>query len=134
MLPQPLISPCGLGEHSIDDEVVTRASVDRILMDPLFNSQFQYDFAILTLTQEVTFSSQVSPICLPADLNKDYSGQVATATGWGLLEDTYTYIDYYLYTSSMETSTLQDVNVTVITNQDCQTEYEYIGLSSDIGE
>ena len=124
-----------LGEHSIDDEVVTRASVDSILIDPLFNSQLQYDFAILTLTQEATFSSQVSPICLPADLSKDYSGQVATATGWGIQDYTSTYIDYYTYyTSATEASTLQEANVTVITNQHCQSEYEYIGFSSDIGE
>ena len=95
-----------LGEHTIDDEIVTRASVDSILIDPFFNSQYQYDFAILTLTQEVTFTSQVSPICLPADLNKDYSGQMATATGWGLLDYISVYIDYTQYSVKQKPSTL----------------------------
>ena len=43
-----------------------------------------YDLAVVTLDQPVTFSDKVYPICLP-DFGTDFSGKIATATGWGTL-------------------------------------------------
>ena len=107
-----------LGEHRIDDDIVTRATVGNILLDPLHYSNsthnLKYNFAILTLTYEITLSPQVSPICLPRDPAQDYAGQLATATGWGWLD----YDD-----PSSSPPTLQEVNVTVNTHEECQNAY-----------
>ena len=107
-----------LGEHRIDDNIVTRASVGNILIDPLHYSNsthtLKYNFAILTLTTEVNLTPQVFPICLPRDPEQDYAGQLATATGWGWLD----YDD-----PSSSPPTLQEVNVTVNTHEECQNAY-----------
>ena len=42
------------------------------------------DFAIIQLSSPVTFSSTVSPICLPST-SDNYENTVATVTGWGTL-------------------------------------------------
>ena len=59
-----------------------------------------YDIGILVLTSPLVFSSTVAPICLPAPVSPSpqvssasinaegfskYTGQVATASGWGWL-------------------------------------------------
>ena len=119
-----------LGGHRVGDQVgVTRASVASILPHPEFNfnsGPYQYDFSLMTLAQPVNFSMTVSPACLPWDVSKDYAGQVATVTGWGLVD----YIDY------TDTSTLQEVEVTVNTDEDCEEAYSKndYGFTIDIGE
>ena len=42
------------------------------------------DFAIIKLASPVSFSDQVSPICLPS-ASTNYDNVVATVTGWGTL-------------------------------------------------
>ena len=58
--------------------------------------------------------SNIRPLCLPVDANKDYAGATATVTGWGTLE---------FFGSSPEK--LQEVNVTVLSNSDCRTSTAY---------
>ena len=45
------------------------------------------DFVILRLDQPVEFSRTASPICLPPDPTKTFSGEIATSIGWGVTED-----------------------------------------------
>ena len=56
----------------------------------------------------VTFSDKIAPACLPWNVEEKYDGQVATVTGWGRLEDGY------------KAETLQEANVTVVSNLDCK--------------
>ena len=60
----------------------------------------------------LTFSTTVAPICLPASTQSLYTGQVATVTGWG---DTGA--------DGSPASTLQEVDVTVMSNEECNVYY-----------
>ena len=58
-------------------------------------------------------------MCLPSlpsdSWYPDYAGQVATVTGWGNTAS-----------AGAASNTLQEVNVTVISNQDCSEAYDQI--------
>ena len=82
-------------------------------------SSLNYDISILTLGSLLTFSSTVSPVCLPSlpsdSWYPDYAGQVATVTGWGNTAS-----------GGSPSNTLQEVLVTVISNEDCSKAYDLI--------
>ena len=106
------------GGQQDDEDSVTRANVSSILYDPrfdpdsqLFSSNVQYDLAILTLSEEVTFT----PACLPDNISETYAGQAAN------VHERYPNI-------------LQAVNVTITTNEDCLDAFKEEGKSSQIGE
>ena len=74
---------------------------------PMFNHD--NDYAILRLSKAVDFTSEVTPACLPADVESTYEGQRATVTGWGRFGDG----------SGKSSTSLQEVEVTVTTNAEC---------------
>ena len=74
-----------------------------------------YDFSILTLAAPITFSSVAAPVCLPASASSLYTGQVATVTGWGTTS----------FGGSLS-STLLEVDVTVVSNGQCSNSYSGI--------
>ena len=95
-----------LGGHNVEDSTKTTVRVDDITIDPKYSGgrPYNYDFAILTLTEEIQFSRTVSPACLPSDITELYTGQVATVTGWGWHDN-----------PTLElASKLQEVDVTVL--------------------
>ena len=84
-----------------------------IRIHPRYNNEnADFDFSILFLTLPLTFSSKVAPICLPASTQFLYTGQVATVTGWG---DTGA--------DGSPASGLQEVEVTVMSNEECNVYY-----------
>ena len=102
-----------------DDSSVTRANVSSILNDPrfdpdslLFSSNIQYDLAILTLSEEVPFT----PACLPGKISETYADQMATVN------------ERYIILNNL----LQEVNVTITTNEDCLDAFKDDGGSSQI--
>ena len=102
-----------LGEHSIADSVYNRVDVAEIINHPDWNSQrIDNDYAILRLAKPVKFNKKVAPACLPADTAATYAGVVATVTGWGRL----------IHEGNQPT-TLQEVDVTVTTNAECDSAY-----------
>ena len=103
-----------VGEHNIDDDDFERLEISKIVIDLDWNREtLTNDFAILTLAEPLSFSAEVSPVCLPWDTTKQYTGEVATTTGWGILS------------SSKENtpSVLQEVDLTILSNGDCKKEY-----------
>ena len=101
------------------DDSVTRANVSSILNDPrfdpdslLFSSNIQYDLAILTLSEEVPFT----PACLPGKISETYADQMATVN------------ERYIILNNL----LQEVNVTITTNEDCLDAFKDDGGSSQI--
>ena len=121
-----------VGEHNIDDDDFERLAISKIVVDPLWNPALYErgsdseelpanDFAILTLAEPLSFSAEVSPVCLPWDTAKDYSGEVATTAGWGLKRDG---------DQLQRPAVLQEVDLTVLSNNVCQQE----PLSKDITE
>ena len=96
-----------LGEHKIDDSQFNRVAISAITDHPGYNSgTLDSDFSILTLAEPVTFSTSISPACLPASTSQDYAGQVATVSGWGTLSS-----------GGNQPTVLNDVDVTIQTNQ-----------------
>ena len=106
-----------VGEHDITDSVTDRRAIAAITAHPNFDFQKkEFDFAILTLVSPLTFTTAVAPICLPSsvvslnpDVYSDYSGQVATVTGWG---DTSA--------DDSVSDTLQEVDVKIMSNDNCK--------------
>jgi len=104
-----------LGEHDTTNQV----EADTVVMDVkeiIIHGKYDpknyfYDFALLKLTSKINFKSHphIRPICLPAFSYKDYSGYVATATGWG-------------HTSSGGSNSphLLEVDLTVSTPTECR--------------
>merc|ERR1719153_1434007 len=57
-----------LGEHNIADSVFNRVDVAEIINHPDYDGRTtDNDYAILRLSQAVTFTNEVAPACLPAD-------------------------------------------------------------------
>merc|ERR1719295_530940 len=102
-----------LGEHRINDNSFDRATISAITDHPGYNSgTLDNDFSILTLSEPVAFSGSVAPACLPADPSMDFSGALATVTGWGTLQS-----------GGNQPEVLNEVQVTVQTNDQCNSAY-----------
>ena len=102
-----------IGEHDTSDSIVDRRDVMKITNHPKYeNEDGHYDVGILFLSSTITFSSTIAPICLPTSTQSLYTGQVATVTGWG---DTGA--------DGSPASTLQEVEVTVMSNEECNIYY-----------
>jgi len=69
------------------------------------------DFSIITIHSSV-HPLFLMPVCLPADTNKKYAGQLATATGWGQLCE-----------RCDVSKVLMEVDITVTTNEVCKNKY-----------
>ena len=75
-----------VGEHNIGDRWADRRAVSRILQHPRYRVKaphLHYDFSIVTLARPITFSHTMSPICLPASAQSQYTDEIATVSGWG---------------------------------------------------
>ena len=102
-----------VGAHDTTDSEVDRRDVSTIRTHQQYiNSQGQYDAAVLLLSSALTFTSSVAPVCLPGSVQSLYTGQIATVTGWGLTG-----------ASGDSSPTLQEVEVTVATNEECSDIY-----------
>merc|ERR1719394_27265 len=102
-----------LGEHNIADSVFNRVDVAEIINHPDYDSRTtDNDYAILRLSQAVPFTNEVAPACLPADTGATYAGVLATVTGWGTLSR-----------GGNQPTALQEVDVTVTTNTECNNAY-----------
>ena len=95
-----------LGEHNIDTTL--GSDVAEVIKHSRYNSAtLDNDYAILRLSQPVSFTNKVSPACLPDNWENTYDGASATATGWGITG------------SGSIANTLQEADVTVISNAQC---------------
>ena len=91
----------------------------QIIQDPNYNSQTtDSDFSILRLAQPVSFTTTVRPACLPSDLTKTFANTLATVTGWGTLSS-----------GGSSPSVLQEVDVTITSQQPCSDAYAKINDS-----
>ena len=101
-----------VGEHNTADTDVARRDVMKIRSHPRYKHEnADYDFSILFLSFPLTFSYTIAAVCLPASTQSLYTGQVATVTGWGLTSD------------GSPASTLQEAEVEVISNHECNDHY-----------
>ena len=105
-----------VGEHDVtiaDGEQKIRPS--SFISHPQYNSgTYDNDFAIITLSREVTFSRTIMPVCLPTP-GSNYDSQEATVTGWGT----------FASGSNEVPKTLNEVDVDTISNTACTTNTLY---------
>lgn len=73
-----------VGEHDVTQrDGEQRVTPSQWISHPQYNSNSQdNDFAIIRLSEDVTFSDTVMPVCMP-DTGKNYDNVPATVTGWG---------------------------------------------------
>ena len=112
-----------LGEHNVADKEFNRVDVADIINHPDYKRDPRFidnDYAILRLANPVTFTSKVSPACLPADLSSTYTDVLATVTGWGTLRS-----------KGPSPNVLQEADVTVMSNAKCNRAYRGI-ISSNM--
>lgn len=76
-----------------NDVGVVRANIEEIRVhpdwDPYFSSDFNADLALLVLSENVSFSRTIRPVCLPADSTNPSSETIdlkGTVIGWGLTD------------------------------------------------
>ncbi|KAK0088121.1 hypothetical protein PV325_013117 [Microctonus aethiopoides] len=113
------------GEHDISGKLESRPSVTRnvkrVIVNRAYNpATFENDLALLELETPVNFDAHIVPICMPPD-NADYTGRMATVTGWGRLK----------YNGGVP-SILQEVQVPVMENSVCQEMFRTAGHSKRI--
>jgi len=105
-----------LGMHTLRplDPAALRRKVRRVTRHKGFDSRTLYnDIALLTLDSPVTFSSTMSPVCLPNVATSDkYAQQEAAVIGWGAIKE-----------GGSQPSVLQQVTVRVQTNDECKKNY-----------
>ncbi|XP_076655708.1 venom serine protease 34 [Halictus rubicundus] len=112
-----------VGDHDITVGNDTDASriygADMNITNPGYNvNTGQNDIAILRVKEVIEFSDKVGPACLPFQHAPDtFGGDLVTALGWGALE----------YSGSWST-TLQGVQMDVLTNLDCKKNYPSVTL------
>ena len=99
------------------DEI--RHTITKVLIHPRFEetAPFDFDFAILKLSQPIDFNRQllVRPACLPSVLDDDaLVGMVGTASGWGVVDPSK---------PSKQANKLQKVNVKIMGERECQYKY-----------
>jgi len=105
-----------LGEHNTLDNDYTIVNIAAINDHPDYNSiTLANDFSILTLASPITFTTTMRPVCLPAVTAEQYVGATATITGWGTLSS-----------GGSLSSTLQEVDVNVLSNSQCSNSYSGI--------
>ena len=104
-----------LGEHDTTDTAADIRTVSRITNHPQFNPDNGLNnIAILTLTEPLTFSRTMSPVCLPAGPSLSYAGDTATVTGWGRTSPN---------PEGPLADSLQEVELTVLSNEDCSNDW-----------
>ena len=76
------------------------------------SSTVDYDFSILTLCSDISFTQDASPVCLPTQPGSAYDGVLATVSGWGTL-----------VAGGSQPAQLMEVDVTTLTNPACNAAY-----------
>ena len=62
-------------------------NVEQIITHPLWEKddslEFNYDYAILKLNNEISFTEQVNAVCLPSNSEEKYHNENLLISGWG---------------------------------------------------
>ncbi|XP_070690743.1 suppressor of tumorigenicity 14 protein homolog [Pempheris klunzingeri] len=90
---------------------VQRSPVKRIISHPDYNQMtFDYDIALLELSEPLTFTNTIQPICLPSSTHVFPAGMSCWVTGWGALRE-----------GGQKAQLLQKASVKIINDTVCNT-------------
>lgn len=88
---------------------VARRGVKKIVSHPDYNRMtFDYDIALLELSEPLQFSNTIQPICLPSSSHVFPAGMSCWVTGWGALRE-----------GGQKSQTLQKASVKIINDTVC---------------
>lgn len=104
-----------VGEHNVEtgDSPATKAyRVASFRIHPAFSqSNYDYDIAIIRVTDPIEFNDRVGPVCLPFKFaQNNFNGSKVTILGWGTL-----------FPGGPDSKVLQKVDVDVISQNECLT-------------
>ena len=116
----PHLSPAQLSVHLGDDRPLAghQLTVSRIVLHPQYEPDTSnYDFSLVKLSTRLQFGgpAELRPVCLPETDRADYSGQTGLVTGWGVTQEG----------GAQLAPGLREVNVTVMSGQDCRDLTDY---------
>ncbi|MCL4156527.1 UNVERIFIED_CONTAM: hypothetical protein GTU68_059876, partial [Idotea baltica] len=115
-----------LGSHDRSESETSSITVDveEIIVHESYNSRtYVNDIALIKLSDPVTFTEEISPVCLPFSYQSlDITGETATASGWGTLEE-----------NGRTSSVLMKVDVPLISRADCGATTDYSSSSIKAG-
>ncbi|XP_034553462.1 suppressor of tumorigenicity 14 protein [Notolabrus celidotus] len=90
---------------------VQHRKLKRIISHPDYNQMtFDYDIALLELSEPLEFTNTIQPICLPASSHVFPAGMSCTVTGWGALRE-----------GGQKAQLLQKASVKIINDTVCNT-------------
>ncbi|RWS17613.1 testisin-like protein [Dinothrombium tinctorium] len=112
-LPQAIFWEVRVGEHNqkITETYEKTYSVSRVFHYPWYRG-YDNDIALMKLSEPVEVNEYVSPICLPASTEIEFTDRECVATGWGK-------VDY----NKKGADILQKVKIQVFDNSDCHNAY-----------
>lgn len=81
---------------------------------PDYNDQtYDNDMSLLKLSRQVSFTREISPVCLPWNYpNDEFDGETVSASGWGTTSQ-----------GGSVSNTLREVDLPVLTTQQCRQYY-----------
>ncbi|CAK8686586.1 unnamed protein product [Clavelina lepadiformis] len=107
----------GLHYRVSDSQPTRDMDVKEIYMHPRYDDQtYDFDVALLRLKTPVTFSDEISPICVPPFTHMFHPDQKCWITGWGSS-----------YKDGPGSDLLQEVEVTIMTSLICNRPMWYAG-------
>jgi len=115
-----------MGEYDLNDEysepyTFQDRKVQIVASHPKFDPKtFEYDLALLRFYEPVTFQPNIIPVCIPED-DANLVGKTAWVTGWGRL-----------YEDGPLPAVLQEVDLPIINNTECEAMYEKAGFREHI--
>jgi len=109
-----------LGEHNFTDSstdtIRKTVNVEKIILHPLYDaSTANNDIALMKLSESVDLEVY-TPVCLPP-ADADYTGKTGWVYGWG-----------YLTEGGPVSDTLQELNITIISDAECNRIHTEIGF------
>jgi len=112
-----------VGDHNIkkgDGEIEFEVSSSKVHESYNGTVSLDYDFAILTLSRDIEFTKEVSPVCLPDSNGLDEHSQTVVS-GWGTTSG-----------NGRASDVLLDIEFTTMTNEVCKLNIRENGYSPSV--
>ncbi|KAJ9596142.1 hypothetical protein L9F63_027233, partial [Diploptera punctata] len=92
--------------------------ISQIIMHPIYNNDYDYDVALLRMSTPFVYSNAVQPISMTTVAPS--AGTAVVVTGWGAL-----------FAGGYSPSQLQQVQVNIVDQQECNRNYRLYGGVTD---
>ena len=113
-------------DHDEDEEGKNQVTISKIIVHPDYEGlSHKNDFAILSLSESISFNYKIQPICLPATFI--HKG-AATVTGWGFDHLSYKHTE-------LSSPFLKRTNVSILSDRECKFNYfdDWLDMGDGIG-